>query len=815
MPDRKSTAIFKRLRRGHTAACRHVRRCPPGADASGAPCDLPDEERLLPKAEFRIALVMNGGVSLAVWMGGVTHELDLLRRASRGDPADSVPPEERAVFEIWQEVAKEARIEVKVDIISGTSAGGLNGLLLATTIARGSPLPKLRELWLEVASLDELIPEKHFHWKPLLDGHFFEDRVQKALQGMLPGTQPRSERVTLFVTATALDGRYREYEDSIRNAFSLRDHRRMYRFRNDPETFRYGQEGIRWKLKRDTFRDFADTNIKVLARAARATASYPVAFQPVSEHLLLDYRVHPERALDFPASCVMDGGVLNNAPFAPVLDEITARRGGPAERIVMFVVPTGGVLADEAVKKERCENVRIHTTAWNALNYPSEADFRSGIDEVQFRLEISGPRSRDELLTRLLDSDRGREEERDMRVAAKALYAEYRRGRVLAVQKRLAFTNARVTVLKTAEEPLERTLRQVLEQEHLSWLVPSALRTLTEPGLEDWRWGLTPTERLLQNLLYQLHQLLSKAREEENQAWVQALSEAIPLVNDSLLKVLAIHEAVTEKTQWDECPPGPWEEAWKLDKVFKDLSVPSSVGDLVHKAARCFLHTVHFCGRFEHWRRPEDVVAAMLLVEVLTQTFAPPARAIEKLSPEFRFLRLGPDHMGPLFNEDWSVDLGDRKLYGLRCYHFAAFMKEEWRRHDFTWGRLDAAHHLLGLLSGQGCDEKTERELQKAILRAEDGLAREGGEEDPTERMRVRLKKLDELTDDEMLDQGLPRKKQANLLRPLGVWRFLRWPLHRYVKWRRMTRSQRAFWRVVSVVLIIILGVTLWFVLHR
>ena len=33
--------------------------------------------------EVRLALVLNGGVSLAVWMGGVTHEIDLLRRASR------------------------------------------------------------------------------------------------------------------------------------------------------------------------------------------------------------------------------------------------------------------------------------------------------------------------------------------------------------------------------------------------------------------------------------------------------------------------------------------------------------------------------------------------------------------------------------------------------------------------------------------------------------------------------------------------------------------------------------------------------------
>ncbi|WP_151775692.1 DUF3376 domain-containing protein [Streptomyces abyssomicinicus] len=49
--------------------------------------------------------------------------------------------------------------------------------------------------------------------------------------------------------------------------------------------------------------------------------------------------------------------------------------------------------------------------------------------------------------------------------------------------------------------------------------------------------------------------------------------------------------------------------------------------------------------------------------------------------------------MGPLFNEDWSVDLGARKLYGLRCYHFAAFLSKEWRRHDFAWGRLDRSRY--------------------------------------------------------------------------------------------------------------------------
>ncbi|MGW5176334.1 DUF3376 domain-containing protein [Streptomyces sp. NPDC004082] len=801
MPEQKRTAFPARLRRARARLRRHDTSSPTGRDASASACAR-DEPSSLPKTEHRIALVMNGGVSLAVWMGGVTHELDLLRRASRGDHADTVPEEEREVFRIWQEVAKKARVEVKIDIISGTSAGGLNGLLMATGIARGSQFLPLRNLWRTVASLEEL-SRKGRPRKALLDGDWFKQQVRGVLSDMLRGAE--SERVTLFVTATALDGRQRSYEDSAGSAFSARDHRRMYRFRNEPETFRYMDEGTRWELKPWAIRDFTDDHTEALVTAARATASYPVAFQPVSEHPLLDYRVHPDKEFDAPASCVMDGGVLNNAPFAPVLDEITKRRGGPAERVVMFVVPSGGVLADEAVKNRRCNEISMKTTAWSALNYPQEIDFRSGIEDVQFRLEISGPRSRDELLKRLLN--RGSEEEREMQVAAQALYAEYRRSRILAVRKRLALSNARVTSLKTADEPPEALLRQILAQENLVWLPPATERSLIEPGLEEWRWGLTPAERLLQNLLFLLHLLLRRARETDNRRNVRLVSDAIRAVNDSLLKVLAINKIVRQQTRWDECPPGPCEEAVKVNDVFTNLAIPSTVGSLVHAAARCFLQTAHGSSCLRHWRRPEDVVAAMLWVEVLTQSFAPPARAMEKLAPEFRFLRLGPDHMGPLFKEDWSVDLGAKKLYGLRCYHFAAFLSKEWRGHDFAWGRLDAAHHLLTFfLSGQLDDEDAERKLHEAILRAED-LSGEG--EDPTERMRDRLKQLREMTDDDVLVQALPAKSRRNLLRPLGALRILIQPLVWgylvYARWR--CRRRLGWWANLRTALLVTLVV--------
>jgi predicted acylesterase/phospholipase RssA len=68
----------------------------------------------LEERELRMALVMTGGVSLAVWMGGVSAEI---YRAVKQDG----PYEDLCAF---------TATRVAVDIISGSSAGGLNGALL-------------------------------------------------------------------------------------------------------------------------------------------------------------------------------------------------------------------------------------------------------------------------------------------------------------------------------------------------------------------------------------------------------------------------------------------------------------------------------------------------------------------------------------------------------------------------------------------------------------------------------------------------------------------------------------------------------------
>jgi patatin-related protein len=111
--------------------------------------------------ELRLALVCYGGISLAVYMHGITKEVWHLARASRafaaGEEAGS--DSERVYRRLLECVEKEAdlHLRVLVDIIAGASAGGLNGIFLAQAIARGQTLDPLTDLWLEKADVEELV----------------------------------------------------------------------------------------------------------------------------------------------------------------------------------------------------------------------------------------------------------------------------------------------------------------------------------------------------------------------------------------------------------------------------------------------------------------------------------------------------------------------------------------------------------------------------------------------------------------------------------------------------------------------------------
>ena len=120
--------------------------------------------------DVRVAVAMTGGVSLAVWMGGIAREINLLQQASNSraktGPAAVAGPEARDLAnsssdlrarDLYLRLLDVLDVTVTVDVLSGTSAGGINAAMLGLSSAAGVDLAGLRDLWLTAGSLDVLL----------------------------------------------------------------------------------------------------------------------------------------------------------------------------------------------------------------------------------------------------------------------------------------------------------------------------------------------------------------------------------------------------------------------------------------------------------------------------------------------------------------------------------------------------------------------------------------------------------------------------------------------------------------------------------
>jgi patatin-related protein len=130
----------------------------------------------LKEKELRIALVCFGGISLAVYMHGISKEILKLVRASSMlhaipdraerlkvsffDKADRDDPEydtDEIYFELLRDIGRTLELRVIVDIIAGASAGGINGTALARALSHDLPMGALRNLWLDHADVTDLL----------------------------------------------------------------------------------------------------------------------------------------------------------------------------------------------------------------------------------------------------------------------------------------------------------------------------------------------------------------------------------------------------------------------------------------------------------------------------------------------------------------------------------------------------------------------------------------------------------------------------------------------------------------------------------
>ena len=120
--------------------------------------------------ELRIALVCYGGISLAVYMHGVTKELWHLARASRDHHGKAGPT--GGVEGVYRDLLfslerdQGLRLRILPDILSGASAGGINAIFLAQAIHSGQSLDPLTDMWLAEADVDRLTdPDARPLWR--------------------------------------------------------------------------------------------------------------------------------------------------------------------------------------------------------------------------------------------------------------------------------------------------------------------------------------------------------------------------------------------------------------------------------------------------------------------------------------------------------------------------------------------------------------------------------------------------------------------------------------------------------------------------
>ncbi len=294
-----------------------------------------------PDEELRIAGVFNGGVSLAVWMGGATHELNRLIQARQQDEDDG---DRRADYRALLELV---RTTVVADVLAGTSAGGINGAALA--VAQANPradLAMLRKVWAEQGRFDELL-RAPFQGDPtsLLRGdeYFLPQLSRTMVELALTDAPPPGEtaaggvpNIDLMITTTLLEPAEREVPDDLGQATYQQVHAGHFRF----SQAHFGPGAL-------------PTTARKLGLAARASAGFPMAFEatfiPVNapadrpdRDLRPDMAGHASWATgpDDGSRFAMDGGVLANTPLRTALDAIRDKTAkNPVRRMMLLVYP--------------------------------------------------------------------------------------------------------------------------------------------------------------------------------------------------------------------------------------------------------------------------------------------------------------------------------------------------------------------------------------------------------------------------------------------------------------------------------------------
>jgi predicted acylesterase/phospholipase RssA len=689
--------------------------------------------------ELRLALVLNGGVSLAIWISGVVAEIDALRRCD--DPAmQTIEGDGDSSLPIYRALAAALGVRVRVDVIAGTSAGGLNGGLLGTAIAAGVPYSEVKKLWMDLGDLEGL-----FNYGPpqpisLLKGEavLFAQLKQRFTPLLVSAkdddgdAEEDGRRVRVILTGTDVAGVCRDTQDSFGGVLTITDHRLHARFAHGGDA---GQSEVPsgWAevLPKDDpegRRGMADA----VARAARTSASFPIGFEP-SELVLSLASADDNTALGAAlftrdghnVASVMrgeqrgaplrrwaiDGGILDNSPIGAVLDTVTGLSANrPVQRAVVFVVP----YTDDPAKASEPEPGFAEILG-TVLNMPRDVAFTDHLEEVERDLaRRAGDRTTYDQLLGLPPAV--------LRQLANSLYRDFWRLRAVTsvwslVQGHRSHLSDPPQAGVALPGPIvAKDLVDLAKKTHVRWLPeegadPDDLWAQSVDASSEWRWGGAPAERVA----LRIADWLMGAREVlAVEPGVEALRAELIACQTSVHTALAAYRSVERERQAAES-----DDAKRAGTVTQETLVALSSDTWTperQNAARTLLMTVakelvRAQGRpdltdearsmlgIEKGAQPgseNDVAQRLLMADVAWRGMRGELDDEHQSSNSYEFLRLNAAAPPPFGSRKAGEPAN--KLFGMQLGHFAGFVRSSWRANDFMWGRLDGAARLVDLL---------------------------------------------------------------------------------------------------------------------
>ncbi|MEP7019034.1 MAG: patatin-like protein [Pseudonocardiales bacterium] len=682
--------------------------------------------------EMRFAFALNGGVSLAIWIGGVGDEvlrfIDGGRRAANGEHDDTNP---------YIAICHELDVLPKVDVLTGSSAGGLNAAFLGCAIAHRCPnLEPIRQLWLDHGSFDRLL-RRHTDSAliSVLNGdENFLPHIEEAFNLLAKngtGYTDVDPPVTVRLTATSLAGRVTTISDGHGHISSV-DHR---------VEFVFGTSDF----------DFAadDKAILRLARACRSTASFPGAFEPSNIPVDLYESRHVTGGLfdgvTAPTVPVIDGAVLVNLPAQSAIEAIVHQPSSErVERVLALVVPDPGELSATRDGLPTLNEV-LSKSIVGIPRTQSLTDFVRELDE--HNLEVRSRRAaRDSLLAQFA-TQAPAAAWADLANVADTLFPSYQATRVMTSVARMRLgIPAR---MPKGSPPVQLATLDDIDPDVLPWVANDLA-----PGGSDSCWGSAPVRRLaavvitwintvaaaadpdVAGRLYAVKQRISAARTDADRISPRySIFEGLfaeELIRDGSDVPAALERACR---LWPS--PDPVQASADIAALNQRLASVASCFDefielarpiiedespdtLDPKAAKALngLLQLHDGAAAS----PDGMVRLLLCVEVIEATFAGSEPRPDQLISLIQFTAKGAATIDPL-QRSTPMD----KLAGVELAHFGAFLKRSWRANDWMWGRVDAAERLVRLLdsmlanrlSDAGTLETHIRAVQAEVLRQE------------------------------------------------------------------------------------------------